>query len=317
MKWTALPIAGLLALFMAVPSLAQDEKKDGTEARKVMLKQKISKDLKVTEESGAETTQTVTLENGMVVQSQVETEYEVQITEYLEVAEDGTPTKLRVRWTESGSETVTSQMNQQGELVEGEPVEEEGAHKGASILHTWNAEKKAWESTLEKGDKEASEVQKQLGKKDPLANPMMPNREVKVGEEWKADEQGLKDFFATPDGPKIKKAGGTLKAEEILEEDGVEYLRVSFDLTLTLDAEGEELPVSNKGDYYFNIKEGRVVAVEMEMGAELENEHPQFGKMAITIEGVRAIEASFGKVGDKDDAEDEEDVEDEDGGMDG
>ncbi|MBZ0136761.1 MAG: hypothetical protein K8I27_10350 [Planctomycetes bacterium] len=316
MKWTALSIAGLLALTLTVPGLAQEAK---PEARTVMLKQKLTKELKITDESTDVTTQTVTLTNGMVVQTQTETESQLQVTEILEVAEDGSATKVRVRWTHGTTETIRSQMNQQGQLVEGEPVTEASPHKGASVLHTWNAEKKAWENTLEKGDKEASKVKKQLTKKDPLANPLIPNREVKVGDKWDADEQGLKDFFGSPDAPKVTKATGKLKAEEIVEEEGAEYLRVSFEIVLTLDNMGKDLDATSKGNYYFNIKEGRVALVEMEMGAALEDEHPELGKLAIAIEGTLAIEAAYGKVGDKDrePSKAEEEEEEEEGGMDG
>lgn len=324
MKWTVLPIAGLLALLMAVPSLAQDDAKDSTKARTVMLKQKLTKDLKITTEEVGVSETNVALENGMVVQNKIEAESEVQVHEILEVAEDGTVTKFRVRWTHSETETVESAMGQ-----EGEPETAEGAHKGASILHTWNAEKKAWEGKLEKGDKDAGTVKKQLGKKDPLANPMIPNREVKVGESWKADEDALKDFFGGNEGLKLTKTEGTMKAEEILEEEGVEYLRVSFDLKFTGELQDEnigkpEITMVTKGSYYYDIAKGLVKAVEMENTGEFsaDVEDPNMGKMklSVNVEGERAMEDTWGKVGDKDiepGADDDEEEEEDEGGMDG
>lgn len=320
MKWTALPIAGLLALMMAVPSLAQDDTKE--EARKVLLKEKLTKDLKITEGSDAVTTQEVALENGMVVQGSTETESEISVMEFLEVSEDGTVTKYRKRWTYSEKETVASQMGQ-----EGEPVKETGKHKDASILFTWNAEKKAWEGKVEKGDKEADEVKKELAKKNPLANPMLPGREVKLGEEWKGEEEAMKDFFGQNEGLKLSKIESTFKAEEILEEEGVEYLRVSFNLDFTGELQDEsigkpEVKFTNKGSYYFNIKESRIEAVEMETtgGFSASVEDPNMGKMNLTvsIEGSREMAIAHGKVGDKDilPGADDEDSEDE-GGMDG
>ena len=333
MKWTALPIAGLLALMMAVPSVAQEAKKEDTkdttsEARTVLLKQKSTKDLKITSEGGAVTNESVALAaNGMVVQSKVEAEHEMQVTEILEVAEDGSVTKMRVRWTHIKTETVVSRMNQQGQLVEGEPEVAEGDHKGASILHTWNAEKKAWENTLEKGDKDASEVKKQLARKDPTANPMIPNREVKVGEEWKADEAAMKEFFASGDDATLVKAAGTLKAKEIIEREGVEYLIVSFTLEMTIEVGEEgakhEVPFTNKGEYAFNIKESRVVRVEMKSEAKVETsvDDPNMGKidLDVNIDAERVIQDHVGKVGDKDlePSKAEEEEEEEEGGMDG
>jgi hypothetical protein len=318
MKWTALSVAGLLAFVLAVPGVAQEsEKPEAKEGRKVNLTEKYSKDLKITSESDAVSSSEVTLENGMVVQGTDETETEVQITEILEVADDGKVTKLRVRWTESTKVTESSQMGQPGE-----PVEEEGAHKGASILHTWNAEKKAWENKLEKGDKDADDVKKQLKKKDPLANPMIPNREVKVGESWKADEKALKEFFGNDDAITLSKAESTLKAEEIVKEEDVEYLRVSFEIKLTGNLNDDdigkpELTMTNKGNYYFNIKESRVELVEMETEGSFsaDVEDPAMGKMTlkVAIEGTRVMASEFGKVGDDEDKDDE----DEDDGMDG
>jgi|SRR5690606_11514987 len=174
-SWMKLSMATLLLAALAVPTIAQESDKA---ARTFNLKEKFAKDQKVTETKEENNNTDVALEDGTVLESNSETETGTKIMEVLAVSEDGKITQARVRWTKGTTITEVTKLGQEPT----DPVEMDSQLKGASILYTFNAETKKWESKLEKGDAELKDVKKQLNKTDPFANAFIPNREVKLGE---------------------------------------------------------------------------------------------------------------------------------------
>lgn len=313
-SWMRLSMATLLLAALAVPTIAQESDKA---ARTFNLKEKFAKDQKVTETKEENNNTDVALEDGTVLESNSETETGTKVMEVLAVSEDGKITQARVRWTKGTTITEVTKLGQEPT----DPVEMDSELKGASILYTFNAETKKWESKLEKGDAELKDVKKQLNKSDPFANAFIPNREVKLGESWEIDGDALKAMFSGDDSIELKEGSGTCKAEEVVKEGEVELLRVSFETKLKGKLKDEnigepEITAGNKGSYFWDIKEGRIVRVNMENTGEFNAtvQHPQAGalKLTVTIKGEAEMKQAYGKIGDKEEEEKEEE-----GGMDG
>ena len=314
-KWIALPMAALMLAAMAIPSMAQDMKK---EARTVMLKESNKAGTSITEKKEEANETTVSLkEPEMVLQNENKAETGTKVTDILTVDDAGKITSARVTWTEGKVTTEASRMGQ----PPADPVEEEGVMNGVSILYTWNADKKAFTAKVEKGDAEDSEVKKEASKKQPFANAFVPGREVKVGESWEPEEQALKDMMGEDEGIKLESISATCTAEEIVTEDGVELLRVSLDIKMTAELQDEglgkpKLTATRKGSYYWNIKEARATRVELknEGGFEAEVNDPQAGKMDLKVEvaGTEAMTMTYAKTeaedGDDDGEEDDDDM---------
>ena len=166
-------------------------------------------------------------------------------------------------------------------------------------------------------------MKKELGKKDPLFNAFIPNRDVKVGESWEPKEEDLKTMMGEDENVKLTKISATCKAEEIVKEDGKELLRVSLEIKITGEMQNENLgkptiEATRTGAYFWDIKDGRVARVELKNEASFEAEvnNPQAGKMklTITISGEETKTESYGKVEAEGDKKDDDDGDDE-GGM--
>ncbi|MCB9892909.1 MAG: hypothetical protein H6839_00500 [Planctomycetes bacterium] len=310
-KVLTMSLAALMLGALAMPAFAQDKKE---EARSVLLKdtyKAMERRTEKTEDSNE--TNVKPKDQEMVLQNEKKTSNETKVIDILEVNADGKPTSIRIRWTEGTETTETTNMGQ----PPSDPVEEDSEMKGVSILFTWNADKKAYVGKLEEGDAELSGVKKELSKKDPLFNAFIPNREVKVGESWEPKEEDIKAMMGEDENVKLTKVSATCKAEEIVKEEGAELLRVSLEISMTGELQNEDLgkptiEATRSGSFYWNIKEARVVRIEMENKAEFEAEvtHPQAGKMTltVTVEGEEKMTETVGKVEeeDKDDGDDDE-----------
>ena len=300
-KVLTLSLAALMLGALAIPAYAQDK----TEARKVMLKDTYKAQERRTEKSEEKNeTNVKPKDQEIVLQNEVKTSSEVKVTDILEVNADGKPTSIRVRWTEGTETTEATSMGQ----PPADPVEADTEMKGVSILYTWNAEKKAYTSKLEEGDAEVSGVKKELSKSDPLFNAFIPGREVKVGESWEPKEEDIKKMMGEDENIKLTKVSATCKAEEIVKEEGVELLRVSLEISMTGELQNEDLgkpslEATRSGSFFWNIKEGRFVRLEMENKGEFEAEvnHPQAGKMTltVTVDGDETKTETIGKVEDE------------------
>lgn len=311
MKW--MPVAAILVAALTVPAIAQEGEKETESARKVNLTLKHEKDQTITE-SKESSTHVKIGGGGMVFQEQWASETGTKVSEILEVNDKGKIIKARVKWSDGKTVAEAEEMGQPGE-----PVEMESDLNGASILYTWNEKTEEYDSKVEEGDANGEGMKEQLEKTDPFVNPFVPGREVKVGESWDADEEGLKKMFAGDDNITVKEVSGTCKAEEIIEENGAELLVVKFDVEVKGVVQDEsldnpDLDMTVKGSYHWDIKNGRIASVEMENEGsfEAETQGPQ-GAMQVnfnmTAEEVLAME--YGKI--EAEAEDE-DVEE--GGMD-
>lgn len=318
MKW--MPLAAMLAAMITVPALAQEPKdKASKPARTVNLTLTYEKNQKITEKSEESTHLKVTA-GGNVMQQRWATETGTKVTEVLEVTEEGAVSKFRVKWTD-GTEVVEEENMGQA----GEPMESDAEMKGTSILYTWNAKEEKYDSNLEKGDAELSETKQQLARKNPLKNPFVPGKEVKIGDTWDADQAGMEDLFTGDESITLKEVSGACTAREIVEEEGIEYLLVDVDVEMKAELQDDnlgtpELTATIEGVYYWNIKESRIdkLTRDNEGGFDAEVQGQQ-GKMAIKFEitGDETIEYAYSKADadDKgaDDAEDDDEEEVEDG----
>lgn len=323
-KVLTLSLAALMLGALALPANAQDGKKT-EEARKVLVKytyKAMERHTEKSEKSG----DTVVKPQGqdMILETDTRTTNETKVTDILEVNDDGLATSVRISWKDGKETLEVVRMGQ----PPADPVESETARNGVSILYTWDAEKKEYTSKLEKGDEESAAVKKELGKKDPLLNAFIPGREVKVGESWDVDEQALKDMMGKDEVITPSEITATCKAEEIVKEDGAELLRVSMDITMKADMKNEklgdpELEVTRTGSYFWNIKESRVVRVEIEDETTFDGtiNHPQMGKMdlSFTQTGEETKTDTVGKVedDDSDEGKKDDDGDDDDGDDDG
>lgn len=282
-KLIKLSIAALAILAIALPAVAQEGKE-----RTVSLKHKQAVGDIHTEDEEESGKQSIELGGGVATRTTDEVSVKQKVTEVLEVDADGKITKARVTWK---VDKTTTTMQDFGEEKPGEPTEADGAKKDAKILYTWNKEKKAWESKLENGDAEEADIKKELGHQSPFSNPLVPDKDVNIGEEWTPTEESLKAAFPMPENLELKSMTATCKAEEIVKEDGKELLRVSFAMEMTGKIKDEsmadpEFTGKNSGSYFWDIAEGRVARVEadQEMGFEAEVTTPQ-GKVAAKFAG--------------------------------
>jgi hypothetical protein len=195
-KLIKLSAAALLLCAVALPAIGQDSK-----ARTVSLKTKDVKGQIVTESEEESATQKFDLGGGAAIQISDSVTVSKQSTENIEVGEDGRRTKARTSWPEY---TITTTTQGFGENKPGDPVETEGAKKGAAILWTWDKEKKTWTGKLESGDAEEKDLKDELKKTVPFANPLIPERDVKVGEEWEPSADDLKAAFPPAENMTIK-----------------------------------------------------------------------------------------------------------------
>ncbi|MEZ5993196.1 MAG: hypothetical protein R3E76_12710 [Planctomycetota bacterium] len=303
MKWMQVSLTALLLSALAIPAMAQETTE---EARTVMLKESFKAGYSSTETAEESNTTEVSAQE-MVVQTETNTETETKITDVLEVNEKGKITKARIRWTEGTTTTEKVELGKEPE----DAVTVDSELTGASILYTWNAEKKAWEAKLEEGDADLDDVKKQMKKTDPFVNPFVPDREVKIGESWDADAEGLKALFSGDEGIKLKAVTATCKAEEIVTEKEMEYLKVSIELTMTGELQDEnigkpEITATRKGHYLYDIAEGRIVSIELdsEGSFDAEVQTPQ-GKMALTV-GIAGNEKRAITYGETEAKEDED-----------
>lgn len=294
-KLIKLSIAALAILAIALPAVAQEGKE-----RTVSLKHKHAQGEIHTEDEEESGKQTIELGGGVATRISDEVSVKQKVTEVLEVDETGKITKARVTWK---VDKTTTTMQDFGEEAPGDPTEADGAKKDAKILYTWNKEKKAWESKLENGDAEDSDIKKELKHQSPFTNPLIPGRDVKVGEEWVPSEEDLKAAFPTPETLEATTMKATCKAEEIVKEDGKELLRVSFVMEMGGKIKDEsmdnpEFSGTNTGSYFWDIAESRVVRVEAEqvMAFEAEVTTPQ-GKIAAKFDGngKSVIKMTYGK----------------------
>jgi hypothetical protein len=283
-KLIKLSAAALLLCAVALPAIGQDSK-----ARTVSLKTKHVAGQIHTETEEESGTQKIELGGGVATRNTDTVTVKKKLTEVIEVGADGQITKARVTWESEKTTTTTQDF---GEEKPGEPAETEGAKTGASILYTWNAEKKAWDATLEKGDAEEDDIKKELKHTGPFLNPLIAERDVKIGEEWEPTEADMKKAFPPADNMEILEMKATCKAEEIVKEGEKEFLRVSFNIDIKGKLKDEsmsdpEFTANNKGSFLWDIALGRAASVEAEqsMGFEAEVTTPQ-GKVAAKFEGT-------------------------------
>jgi hypothetical protein len=291
-KLLKLSVAALAVLAIALPTMAQDSK-----ARTFSLKTKDVKGQVITETEEETGTNVVDLGGGALTQTTEELTLSTQTTEIVEVGENGQRTQARVGWTEHKTTTTVQDFGQE---KPGEAAETEGAKKGASILWTMDKDKK-WSSKVEKGD--AEELKGETKKTKPFANPLVPERDVKLGEEWAPTEDELKEAFPPSDEMSITELKCTCKAEEVVKEGEKEYLKVTFSIEGKGKLANEQLgnpefSIKNTGHYLWDIAEGRVSSVESEreMGFETEVE-TEMGKTTakFTGTGKSKITMTYGK----------------------
>lgn len=263
--WMMAPMAALMLCALALPTVAQDKKDERT----FSLKTKDVKDQAITEKSKEYSEKVADIAGGMAQDKGWENEKTTKVTEILEVDENGKRTKARVKWT---AYEGTEKSQKPGQTEPSAETKKESDLLDASILYTWNKETKKWDAKLEKGDAEKDDVKKQLAKANPFLNPFVPERDVKLGEEWDADEAQLKELFTTAE-VEVSEAKAKCKATETGKEDGVEYVQVNFEITLKgklLNDEigSPEMEAKITGWYAWDIGNGRIAGMERknEMG---------------------------------------------------
>ncbi|KAA0211044.1 hypothetical protein EDM80_12430 [bacterium] len=278
----------LLTALMVVPAGAQDK----PAARKVLLKEKHAAGVVVTEKSVESMEGSITVSvGGQELQGAEQSKgTEETTTEEISVGEDGSLTEARVSYIK---ESKTKSEQKLGEPEFGEAVESKGDKEGVVILWKLDAKSGTWSAKIEKGEenKDAKAVVKVLRKKQPFANPMIPGKEVAVGESWEISEAALKEFMGDDDEMKVKEAKASCRLEEIIKKDGKEFAKVSFTISVLAQQANENLgdldiTMSNTGHYLFNIEAGRADSVEMNVEFSFEKDvETENGKLKVAYKG--------------------------------
>ncbi|MCC6465027.1 MAG: hypothetical protein IT463_06755 [Planctomycetes bacterium] len=270
-------LSAIAMTLLVLPALAQD----APAPRKVLLKDAPKAGWSMTQDHEEFSTETTTQSLGQASATAIKetTEKTQRVVEVQELSAEGAITKARVTWPSS---TTTVAQQAFGEETMGDPVETDGELKGAEVIWTWDAEKKALTPKVEKGDAAGEELAKHLKKKRPFHNMMLPNREVSVGDTWSPTEEDVKEEWGNNDAVAFKDATITCKAEEILKVDDRECLRVSFSLEINGTLNNEKIgnpavKFTATGGFFWDIEAGRVAssAIKTEGGFETDVQTPK------------------------------------------
>jgi|GEM_PF-4089881 len=294
MKKTLLAIPAFMAALAIAPMVstsvhAQDaDKGDSAEkadAKSYDLLQKWEKGdiFSLFRNSTATSKQVITMPDGTENEQggDIESEEDVSQFEILEVAEDGSVTKLSILW-HSGSKLTTTP-----DPVTGESSEDttESEYTGLKITYTWDEDSKAWTGEHDEGGEDLTEAQiNDLAKNQqmPITDVRLPGKAVAVGDEWEYEEDIIKTIFtsmlpaeaeAQLGSMTMTERKGSGKVEEAMEADGIEYLKLSFSVSMKIDTEQQGMklsgPITVDGEFYFDLTNHRVVESTEVVGVEI------------------------------------------------
>ena len=195
--------------------------------------------------------------------------------EVLGVDGNGYPTEARLSWTKV---EITEQKNKRMSEEWGEPTKGKSGLTTAVIHYERDPGSTDFKATLDEGDDASGAVQKNLDKVDPFLVPFIPEREVSIGESWEVDRKALERFFGENDKLRVTEQKAACKAAEMVDEDGLNLLKVTFDMSMTgtlLDERlGEGTPFSARTTGYFlwDVDNQRAHRAEINPTMEFEGE---------------------------------------------
>lgn len=215
----------------------------------------------------------------------------VSRTEILGVDGNGYPTEARLSWTKV---EITEQKNKRMSEEWGEPTKVESGLTTAVIHYERDPGSADFKSTLDEGDDASGAVQKNLDKVDPFLVPFIPGREVSIGDSWEVDRKALERFFGENDKLEVTDQKATCKAEEMVDEDGLNLLKVTFDMSMKgklLDerlGDGTPFSAHTTGYFLWDVDNQRAHKVEINPTMEFEGES-QGNKITMKQSGKKTM----------------------------